>query len=58
MPPILAKCASLAKRSAPAKALGQAAFQNQLSDYAHVLRQESGAVTKAWKPGAPPHDWA
>jgi hypothetical protein len=34
------------------------AFQNQLSDYAHTLRQQSGGVTKAWKPGAPPPEWA
>jgi hypothetical protein len=34
------------------------AFQNQLADYAHVLRQQGGGVTKAWKPGAPPPEWA
>jgi hypothetical protein len=34
------------------------AFQTQLSDYSHVLRQEGGGVTKAWKPGAPPAEWA
>jgi hypothetical protein len=34
------------------------AFQNQLADYAHVLRQQGGGVTKAWKPGAPPEEWA
>ena len=33
------------------------AFQTQLSDYAHLLRQQGGGVTKAWKPGAPPSDW-
>jgi hypothetical protein len=33
------------------------AFQTQLSDYAHVLRQEGGGVTKAWKPGPPPAEW-
>jgi hypothetical protein len=33
------------------------AFQTQLSDYSHVLRQEGGGVTKAWKPGAPPSEW-
>ena len=34
------------------------AFQDQLADYAQVLRQEGGGVTKAWKPGAPPEEWA
>jgi hypothetical protein len=34
------------------------AFQNQLADYAQVLRQQGGGVTKAWKPGAPPAEWA
>lgn len=34
------------------------AFQNQLADYAHILRQGGGGVTKAWKPGAPPDAWA
>lgn len=34
------------------------AFQNQLADYAHVLRQQGGGVTKAWQPGAPPDQWA
>jgi hypothetical protein len=34
------------------------AFQNQLADYAHVLRQQGGGVTKAWKPGAPPPEWS
>jgi hypothetical protein len=33
------------------------AFQAQLSDYAQMLRQQGGGVTKAWKPGAPPDDW-
>ncbi|HXB64637.1 MAG TPA: hypothetical protein VNV42_07155 [Solirubrobacteraceae bacterium] len=33
------------------------AFHHQLADYAQTLRQESGGVTKAWKPGAPPEDW-
>ncbi len=33
------------------------AFQNQLADYAQILRQQAGSVTKAWKPGAPPSDW-
>jgi hypothetical protein len=34
------------------------AFHTQLADYAHTLRQEGGGVTKAWKPGAPPAEWA
>lgn len=34
------------------------AFQNQLADYAQVLRQQGGGVTKTWKPGAPPPEWA
>jgi hypothetical protein len=34
------------------------AFQNQLADYSTVLRQQGGGVTKAWKPGAPPAEWA
>lgn len=34
------------------------AFQAQLADYSHALRQEGGGVTKAWKPGAPPGEWA
>ncbi len=33
------------------------AFQNQLADYAHILRKQGGGVTKAWKPGAPPPEW-
>jgi hypothetical protein len=34
------------------------AFHAQLGDYAHTLRQEGGGVTKAWKPGTPPAEWA
>ena len=34
------------------------AFHTQLTDYAQALRQEGGGVTKAWKPGAPPEEWA
>ena len=34
------------------------AFHAQLSDYSRELRQEGGGVTRAWKPGAPPDDWA
>jgi hypothetical protein len=33
------------------------AFQVNLSDYGHTLRQEGGGVTRAWKPGAPPDGW-
>jgi hypothetical protein len=33
------------------------AFQTQLGDYSHLLRQEGGGVTTAWKPGAPPAEW-
>jgi hypothetical protein len=34
------------------------AFHAQLADYAQVLRQQGGGVAKAWKPGAPPDEWA
>ncbi|MFZ1154083.1 MAG: hypothetical protein WAN93_04180 [Solirubrobacteraceae bacterium] len=34
------------------------AFQNQLADYAQVLRQQGGGVTKTWTPGGPPPEWA
>ena len=34
------------------------AFQTQLNDYAHTLRQEGGGVTKTWTPGAPPEEWS
>jgi len=34
------------------------AFQTQLADYAQLLRQQGGGVTKAWKPGAAPPEWA
>jgi hypothetical protein len=34
------------------------AFQLQLRELAHVLRQAGGGVTKAWKPGALPVDWS
>ena len=33
------------------------AFQAQLADYAHTLRQQGGGVTKVWRPGAPPAGW-
>jgi len=34
------------------------AFHAQLADYSRELRQEGGSVTRAWKPGAPPDEWA
>ncbi len=34
------------------------AFQAQLADYGRGLRQEGGGVTRAWRPGAPPDEWA
>jgi hypothetical protein len=34
------------------------AFHHQLNDYHHTIRQQSGSLTNAWKPGAPPKDWA
>jgi len=34
------------------------AFKNQLVDYAQLLRQQGGGVTKTWKPGATPPEWA
>jgi hypothetical protein len=34
------------------------AFQNQLADYSQLLTRQGGGVTKAWKPGAPPPEWA
>ena len=34
------------------------AFQNQLADYSQLLSRQGGGVTKAWKPGAPPPEWA
>jgi hypothetical protein len=33
------------------------AFQHQLADYAHTLRQQGGGVTKTWRAGAPPVEW-
>jgi hypothetical protein len=33
------------------------AFQAQLADFSHQLRQEGGSVTTTWKPGAPPPEW-
>jgi hypothetical protein len=34
------------------------AFQNQLTDYHQLLSRQSGGVTKTWKPGPPPPEWA
>jgi hypothetical protein len=34
------------------------AFQTQLNDYSQLLRQKGGGVTKTWKPGATPPEWA
>lgn len=34
------------------------AFQTQLADYAQQLRGQGGGVTKAWKPGGLPDEWA
>ncbi|MHB8233286.1 MAG: hypothetical protein ACYDHT_01390 [Solirubrobacteraceae bacterium] len=34
------------------------AFQTQLADYAHVLRQQGGGVGRAWRPGAAPVEWS
>ncbi len=33
------------------------AFQHQLADYAHTLRQQGGGVEKIWHPDAPPEAW-
>ena len=33
------------------------AFQHQLADFAHALRQQGGWVTKTWQPGPPPQEW-
>jgi hypothetical protein len=34
------------------------AFQAQLADYSHVLRQERGSTHDEWQPGAPPIEWS
>jgi hypothetical protein len=34
------------------------AFNLQLRELSHVLRQAGGGVTKTWEPGARPDDWA
>jgi hypothetical protein len=33
-------------------------FRGHLLEYAAQLRQEGGGVTRAWKPGPPPDEWA
>jgi hypothetical protein len=33
------------------------AFQAQLANYGHVLRQAGGSIIDKWQPGAPPADW-
>ena len=33
-------------------------FQAELLSYGHVLRQEGGGVSTAWKPGPQPPEWA
>ena len=33
-------------------------FLTAIMDFGNLLRQEGGGVTKAWKPGAPPAEWA
>jgi predicted transcriptional regulator len=34
------------------------AFQAQLADYGHLLRQERGSTIDEWQPGAPPIEWS
>ena len=34
------------------------AFQVQLANYGHTLRQAGGSITRAWQPGAPPIEWS
>jgi predicted transcriptional regulator len=34
------------------------AFQAQLADYSHLLRQERGSTIDEWQPGAPPIEWS
>lgn len=33
------------------------AFQAQLADYSHLLRQERSSTLDEWQPGAPPVEW-
>ncbi len=34
------------------------AFQVQLANYGHSLRQAGGSINRAWQPGAPPGEWS
>jgi hypothetical protein len=34
------------------------AFQAQLANYGHTLRQEGGSIIDNWQPGAPPVEWS
>jgi hypothetical protein len=34
------------------------AFQAQLANYGHTLRQAGDGITPAWQPGAPPVEWS
>ncbi len=33
------------------------AFQHQLAEFSHTLRQQGGGVAKTWQAGAPPEEW-
>ena len=34
------------------------AFQAQLANYGHILRQTGGSIKLPWQPGAPPIEWS
>ena len=34
------------------------AFQVQLANYGHTLRQAGGSIKRPWQPGAPPIEWS
>ncbi len=34
------------------------AFQAQLANYGHTLRQAGGSIKRPWQPGAPPIEWS
>jgi hypothetical protein len=34
------------------------AFQVQLTNYGHTLRQAGGSINRPWQPGAPPIEWS
>ncbi len=38
--------------------LEELAFQVQLANYGHALRQAGGSIKRAWQPGAPPVEWS